>query len=184
MHGLFLLRPRHDVKPPSLLLVAWDIIYDSRPQGYTLFFTVNRIRVKNRVISPLKSKLSGTSCKVFSIQSNDRGVSDQEPQANPVLRGPGISSALTHAFLLRADAKNPLVFSLFGSASALFEIFLQRTRAQDIHEADELYLAKIIHTLLNACPANTHEIDTMQVISNHSSFFRFKGKTQHCDNNS
>jgi len=32
-----------------------------------------------------------------------------------------------------------------------------------VSEAEELYLARILHTILNACPANTHEIDAMQV---------------------
>jgi hypothetical protein len=31
-------------------------------------------------------------------------------------------------------------------------------------EADDLYMARILHTILNACPANTHEIDTMQAL--------------------
>ncbi len=36
-------------------------------------------------------------------------------------------------------------------------------RIQEVSEGEELYLARILHTILNACPANTHEIDAMQV---------------------
>jgi hypothetical protein len=35
----FRLRPRHDAKPPSLLLVAWGVIYDSQLHGYVLFYS-------------------------------------------------------------------------------------------------------------------------------------------------
>ena len=41
-------------------------------------------------------------------------------------------------------------------------------RIQEVSEGEELYLARILHTILNACPANTHEIDAMQV---RASFF-------------
>ncbi len=43
-------------------------------------------------------------------------------------------------------------------------------RVQEVSEAEELYLARILHTILNACPANTHEIDAMQV---RARFFNF-----------